>query len=462
MREKRKHRGISLGTLIMLAVTLLVVGGMMQLLPKLRSDTDVKIDTSKVLAALSLGEGLPELTLSEIPIQAQSDPQQAPAATASVAANAGAATAPPTVIPSMQPVSTPTTPGGSFTLTLGGSVAVEGTLRKACYYSEAEKYDFTDIMTLLIPEMQSDMTVVSLENLIIPDKKASDTITPQDVLPMLTTAGVDGVALGFKQAYDQGMAGVQSTIQAVQSKGLTVLGLYEADGQEKRISGSIMTLGGVKVALLHYTDGLSSKGAKAAKKDGNSWAVPQAVLKDDNGAGMAADIAMARAQGAQVVIVSLNWGTAGKSSPTKSQTALAQSLADAGADVIVGTGSCVVQPVQWLTGKRADGSDKRTLCAYSLGALLNDSRTNGNVAAMLLQLQIACDGNGEVTFEKAAYTPTYIWRYKQDGRYYYRVVASDQPAPDGMSSDQQKSMSRALQTVQKALGADTPLTLRER
>ena len=461
MREKRKHRGISLGTLIMLAVTLLVVGGMMQLLPKLRSDTDVKIDTSKVLAALSLGEGLPELTLSEIPIQAQSDPQQEPAATASVAANAGAATAPPTVIPSMQPVSTPI-PGGSFTLTLGGSVAVEGTLRKACYYSEAEKYDFTDIMTLLIPEMQSDMTVVSLENLIIPDKKVSDTITPQDVLPMLTTAGVDGVALGFKQAYDQGMAGVQSTIQAVQSKGLTALGLYEADGQEKRISGSIMTLGGVKVALLHYTDGLSSKGAKAAKKDGNSWTVPQAVLQDDNGAGMAADIAMARAQGAQVVIVSLNWGTAGKSSPTKSQTALAQSLADAGADVIVGTGSRVVQPVQWLTGKRADGSDKRTLCAYSLGAILNDSRTNGNVAAMLLQLQIACDGSGEVTFEKAAYTPTYIWRYKQDGRYYYRVVASDQPAPDGMSSDQQKSMSRALQTVQKALGADTPLTLRER
>lgn len=460
MSGKRRRRGISLGTLIMLVITLLVVGGMMQLLPKLTSNTDVTIDTGKVLEALSLGDGLPELTLSEIPIQASSAPQ-APVTTAEVMGNVGTEKAQPTAIPSVQPVSTPA-PGGSFTLSLGGSVVIESTLRKACYYNEAEKYDFTDIMTLLIPELQSDMTMVSLENLIIPDKKVSDIITPQDVLSMLTTAGVDSVALGYKQSYDQGMEGIQATIQAVQEKGLTVLGLYETDDQEKRISNSIMTLGGVKIAILHYTDGLSSKGAKAVKKDNNTWAVPQAELQDDHGGGMAADIVMARAQGAQVVIVSLNWGSAGKASPTKTQTALAQSLADAGADVIIGSGSRVVQPVQWLTGKRADGSAKRTLCAYSLGALLNDSRTNGNVAAMLLQLQIACDGNGEITFEKVAYTPTYIWRYKQDGRYYYRVVASDQPAPDGMSSDQQKSMSRALQTVQKALGADTPLTLRER
>ena len=79
---------------------------------------------------------------------------------------------------------------------------------------------------------------------------------------------------------------------------------------------------------------------------------------------------------------------------------------------------------------------------------------------MLLRLTISVDGQGRASIDEAAYVPTYIWRYKQDGRYYYRVVASDRPAPDGMGDDQTKSKDRALATVQKYLGQDTPLTLR--
>ena len=96
-------------------------------------------------------------------------------------------------------------------------------------------------------------------------------------------------------------------------------------------------------------------------------------------------------QGAAVVVVSLNWGTSGTSKPTNAQRKLAQAIADAGADVIVGAGTRVVQPVTWLTHKNADGTAAQTLCAWSLGSLLNESRKDGNVAGMLLQLQISWD-----------------------------------------------------------------------
>ena len=195
------------------------------------------------------------------------------------------------------------------------------------------------------------------------------------------------------------------------------------------------------------------------KSDGNAFAVAQ-VSVDSGAAGILEDVAAVRAAGAQAVIVSINWSTEGKTSPTKKQTAFAQQLADAGVDVIVGTGSRVVQRAEWLTGTLADGSSHRTLCIYSLGSLLNESRTNANVAGMLLRLTISVDGQGRASIDEAAYVPTYIWRYKQDGRYYYRVVASDRPAPDGMGDDQTKSKDRALATVQKYLGQDTPLTLR--
>ena len=64
-----------------------------------------------------------------------------------------------------------------------------------------------------------------------------------------------------------------------------------------------------------------------------------------------------------------------------------------------------------------------------------------------------------MTFDRTAYTPTYIWRYKQDSKYYYRVVASDKEPPDGMSDDQASNKDRAFENVKKKL-ADSPLTLR--
>ena len=205
----------------------------------------------------------------------------------------------------------------------------------------------------------------------------------------------------------------------------------------------------VKIALLHYTDTVSSTGKKKLKSEKTEFAVPMAEAET-----IAADITSAREAGAHAVIVSLNWGSDDKSTPTKAQKELAQKLADSGADVILGTGTKVVQPVVWLDG--ADGH--RTLCAYSMGAMICDGRTNGNVAGLLLHLKFTVDAQEQLVIEKATYTPTYVWRYRQDGQYYYRIVPSNEPAPDGMAEDQIKNMTRALQTIEKALGEETPLT----
>ena len=112
----------------------------------------------------------------------------------------------------------------------------------------------------------------------------------------------------------------------------------------------------------------------------------------------------------------------------------------------------------WLTSRDSNGNIRQTLCAWSLGSILNESRKDGNVLGLLLQLQISFDGNS-LSFEKVCYTPTYIWRYKQDGQYQYRIAVSDQPAPDGMSAEQAGYMEKAFRNLQKYLG-DSPVTLR--
>jgi len=92
------------------------------------------------------------------------------------------------------------------------------------------------------------------------------------------------------------------------------------------------------------------------------------------------------------------------------------------------------------------------------GSLLNGGRNDGNVAGMLLHLQLSCTGN-VVSFERVSYTPTYIWRFKEGSYYRYRVVASDLPAPDGMDGTQADNAARAYANIRKALG-DSPVTLR--
>jgi len=460
MKRRRKYRGISLGTILMLVLTLAVCGGCSYVLPRLMGHTDVAFHASMVFEALNLGESLPKLALSDIPLGVQEalQPTQQVMATLPPADNVQqqpVITAAPAPVVTVAPTAVPVQ-GGTFTMTIGGTVNMDDAIRKSGYYSESEKYDFSEILAFMADEMRSDLTLVSLENLVIPDSKVSALIAPVDVMETFQQIGVDVLALGFPEAYEKKLDGLASTIDAANATGMTVIGAYKS--REDRDQLRMVTLDNVKVALLHYTQTMSSASKTALKKESSDFALPL-TLQSGKPSEIIADMEKARAMGAQVIVVSLNWGTDGKSVPSNDQKALAQQLADAGADVIVGTGTLVVQPAAWLTGKNPDGSEKQTLCVYSLGSLLNELRKDGNVASILLQLTISCDAKGKVNFDRTAYTPTYIWRYKQDGKYYYRVVVSDKAPPDGMSEDQANNKDRAYENVKKKL-ADSPLTVR--
>ena len=466
MKRRKKYRGISLGTLLMLVLTLAVCGGCSYVLPKLMGHTDIAFNAGMVFEVLNLGESVTQLALSDIPLGVQTGLEPTPEAMATLppASNpqthqpqqpAVTAAPAPTVAVTAAPTAVPVR-GGTFTMTFGGTVNMGDALRKSGYYSESEKYDFSEMLSFMADEMRSDLTLVSLENLVIPDGKVSALIAPADVMNTLQEIGVDVLALGFPEGYEKKLEGLASTIDAANATGMTVIGGYKS--QADRDNLRIVTLDNVKVALLHYTQTMSSASKSVLKKETSDFALPL-TMQGGEPQEILSDIEKARTLGAQVIVVSLNWGTDGKGTPSSDQKELAQQLADAGADVIVGTGTLVVQPAAWLTGKNPDGSDKQTLCVYSLGSLLNELRKDGNVASILLQLTISCDGNGKVTFDRTAYTPTYIWRYKQDSKYYYRVVASDKEPPDGMSDDQASNKDRAFENVKKKL-ADSPLTLR--
>lgn len=418
--RKNGHRGISVGTILMVCLSVLVMVGTVRVIRYLSGGTDHHL--TEQLMTMDFSEVLPERTIDEIPIQ---QTVAAPRLSAAVPVQA-----------------TPEPAGGQVHLTFGGTIALETAVRQSGYYSDTRLYDFSEILSLVTDDIRSDFSMAPLENLVVPDAKVSDLIAPDAVMGMLTAGGFDGAALGFGKIYDRGFEALRSTVQSAQNRGLTVFGAYTNEG-EAALSSHIRTIGNVKVALLHYTESLSSAGRKSIRKDGNSFAVP--LLEQ-----AAQDISIVRSLGAQVVVVSVNWGTAGKAEVTSAQKKLAAGLCAAGADVIIGNGPRRVQTVEWISSERGDGTKCTALCAYSLGCLLSSSTKDSALQSILLHVDITVDEKGSVSV-RATYTPTFTWRYKLENLMQYRVLAANGIVPDGMSTDQQKKMATALASVEKRL-----------
>lgn len=448
-----RRRGISFGTVFMLLVTIAVGGACAVVLPRLAGNMEQRIDTQQIANAITSSLDLPELSLSDIPIFPK------PADSASDATmppgpadmNGSSGTQAPVVTP--DPSVTPAPGPRTFTLTAAGTVTFDSDIRKAAYSSESKTYDYSPSFALLSQGFASDLSLATLENTLVNDGKLSDVNVTTDVLAGLASAGLDMLALGHDHILDLGLDGLAKTSSAARNAGFTVVGIQTE--KQAAQSASIVNLNGVQAAFLHYTDIMSSAGKKAIKAEDCAYSVPAYSPE-----AVAADIQAARSQGAQVVFVMMHWDSGNQNKATQEQQTIAQSVADAGADILLGAHSKVVLPIVYLTGNRPDGTKRPTLVCYSLGALLTGSRSNANIAGMLLHLNISFDpASGMVSFDKVEYTPTYIWRYKESGHYVYQVINSNQKAPENMDTSQRDVMQRALDRINKQM-ADSPAKLR--
>jgi hypothetical protein len=158
-------------------------------------------------------------------------------------------------------------------------------------------------------------------------------------LPGIVNAGFDWVSMGNNHVGDFGPGGV------IESMGLlTKAGLMHG-GAGKNIADahkpSIMTVQGVKVALLSYDTVANVYNATATKA--GSARMTNAWLKHD--------IKAARAAGAQVVIVWPHWGVEYTTGPSLLQQTLAHDAIDAGADLVIGNHPHWAQAMEVYKGK---------------------------------------------------------------------------------------------------------------
>ena len=427
-RRGRRTSGVSLGTIVVLTLMGLVIAGCVMLFPKLIGQIELRVDPQKIGVAID----------SSIAGWGSQSGQ-----TENNTALATPATAPPMDMSTLAPTATQAVTQ-HLTLTAGGSIKVDSVIQKACTGDQG--YSFGPVFEQLTPFLTSDINLATLENLVVVNEKLTDANMPGDALTALRQCGFTTLCNGFPNVLNNGIAGLDQTQQAIQQNGMTSYGAYTS--AERRDHVVTMAVGSTTVAMLSFQGELSAAGKKKSTKEEQSFAIAPLTLPV-----IEAGITSARAAGAQIVIVSLCWGKAGAGTPSNFQKELAQEIAEAGADLILGTHSGVLQPIELLTSTRSDGSTRQTLCAYSLGNLLESDRSNRDeISSALLHVGMTYDlGTDSLTFDTLEYTPTYVWRGKIDNVNSYAILISNADPPSFVGSDQQNVMERALSLVRKAL-----------
>lgn len=107
---------------------------------------------------------------------------------------------------------------------------------------------------------------------------------------------------------------------------------------------------------------------------------------------------------ADVVIVSTHWGTEYSNGVNSQQREFASQLASLGADVIIGTGPHVLEPVEWIPGK--DG--KQTLVWYSIGNLLSTQLEIPQLIGGVAKFDVVKNPEGVITISSPRFIPTYM------------------------------------------------------
>lgn len=304
-----------------------------------------------------------------------------------------------------------------MTLAAAGTVYAPKAIRESVE-ERGGHYDFSSVFKGLGDTLsRADLSIVTLETTVAGKEEGYDNYnTSPQILDALRDAGVDLVALATERALDKGYKGLDITRSELTSRGMACAGIRD-DGQS---AAAMLNVGGIQVAVLAYSYGLSDTGKAKTQNDARGVL---AMLDTER---MTRDITRARAEGAQVVIVLPHWGTKNKQEIPQNVRAMAKVLARAGADVILGTHPNVVQETERLHITRADGLEYETVVCYSLGSLLTDARTEQNTAGMAAFLPIEYNQQTRhVTLGELEVTPLYIARNRENGRSVYRVVNAE-------------------------------------
>src|SRR5690606_13112394 len=169
--------------------------------------------------------------------------------------------------------------------------------------------------------------------------------SPPEIARGLAATGYDGCSTASNHTLDDGADGIRRTLDALDRAGVRHAGSARTEQESRTVT--VLRAGTARVAHLAYT--YDTNGIPLPP--GQPWAVD---LIDESR--ILADARAARTAGADVVVVSVHWGTEWQEAPDEQQITLARSLTAArvgdrpAIDLLLGTHAHVPQAYEKVNG----------------------------------------------------------------------------------------------------------------
>ncbi|CAM5394297.1 lipoprotein [Streptomyces avidinii] len=315
--------------------------------------------------------------------------------------------------------------GKAFTLVGTGDIIPYPSIIQRAADDSPEKggYDFRKILAGVKPVVSAaDLAVCHHE---IPYGRPGGPYTgyplfkaPHQLADALKDAGYDSCSTASNHTLDDGYDGLVRVLDHLDRVGVRHVG--SARGPEEAQAPALLEAGGAKVAQLDYTYGTNGIPLPSDKP----WAVN--LIDRDR---IIADARAARAAGANIVVLSVHWGSEWQTTPDQQQLDLARELtASRGADglpdldLILGTHNHVPQPYEKVNG---------TWVVYGMGdqvaSFYEADKARGNMSSIpRFTFAPAAGRPGRWDVVKAEYLTQYA-----DMRPPFRVVCASCDGADG-------------------------------
>ena len=292
-------------------------------------------------------------------------------------------------------------------------------------------YDFHPQYALIADSLaNADYTIANLETTIgqyenRPYSGYPMFNTPESLLDAVKDAGVDFLTLANNHMLDRYFEGMVRTADCVEARGFDFGGANRSP--EEKEKPNLVEVNGIRLGFLCYTQMTNGM------EDWSNAAVKEYGVNYLRRADLPAEVARLRDAGAEVVIAIPHWGEEYFRHPQSYVVAWAQKMVAAGVDVVLGSHPHMVQPVEFVEAKDADGAVRRGLVAYSLGNFIDNMLKRYTDSGIILEFTVQETQEGGFTVTDVGCVPVYCW--KQDAN--IQTVSSlkylDAP-PEGMSS----------------------------
>lgn len=208
-------------------------------------------------------------------------------------------------------------------------------------------YDFNEILGAIAPDVrEADLAICELETPLAPPSGPfsgwPEFDAPPQVLTALKNDGYDSCTTASNHSLDKGFAGIVRTLDELDAVGLKHTG--SARSAREATTPLVITLpNGVEVAQLAYSYGFNAH----KPPPGKPWSVNPIDVK-----AILAAAQRAKQAGADIVVLSMHWGTEYDHLATPMQLSQAKRLlASPDIDLILGDHAHVIQPMQKIGGK---------------------------------------------------------------------------------------------------------------